>query len=143
LATHGHAVPTQVSAEYGVGHQPRQTLKPGGSVVFEAVGCQGYRAFSRSTRVPLRPITVIFGKNNSGKTTLVRLPLFAMASAIDPRMYSLDVSGLRFGTSFSDLASVDQPHPRISVELTWAPERRIAFELQRVITSDGAESVQP
>src|SRR5262249_34671565 len=102
-----------------------------------------YRAFSQPTRVSLRPITVIFGKNNSGKTTLVRLPLFAMASAIDPNMYSLGIADLRFGASFANLASVDQPHPRISVELSWGSDRHIDSDLQRVVTADGAESVQP
>src|SRR5262249_9577227 len=129
--------------EYRVVTRVCSRAKPGGSVVFDAMGCRGYRAFSQPPRVSWRPITVIFGKNNSGKTTLARLPLFAMASALDPNMYSLGIADLRFGASFANLASVDQPHPRISVELSWGSDRHIDFELQRVVTPDGVESVHP
>ncbi len=38
------------------------------------VWCEGYKAFSRRTDLELRPVTVVFGRNNSGKTTLSRLP---------------------------------------------------------------------
>ena len=44
------------------------------------LGVEGYRAFSSPTTMSLRRLTVIFGKNNSGKTTLTRLPLFIGAS---------------------------------------------------------------
>jgi hypothetical protein len=88
-------------------------------VVLNTIQCRGYRAFGRPTSLSLRAITVIFGKNNSGKTTLVRLPIFIMASSLDRHMYSLSALGTRFGASFTDLASVDQPHPRLFVGLSW------------------------
>ena len=116
------------------------------------VECEGYKAFSAPTRMALRPLTVIFGKNNSGKTTLARLPLFVAASLADlEHFYALSVGDIRFGSSFTDLASSDQPHPRIFVRIKWdpsfekeeRPSRSLASELQYVTSGVEPHSVQP
>jgi predicted ATPase len=107
-----------------------------------AVQCSGYKAFRTLTDLPLRQLTVLFGKNNSGKTTLARLPLFVVASVSnEASMYTLSAAGQRFGSSFADLGSVDQAHPSVSFGVHWTSNRRIAIELQNVISRD-SESVQ-
>jgi AAA ATPase-like protein len=111
-------------------------------MVLESMACSGYKAFRDPIRLDLAPLTVIFGKNNSGKTTLARLPLFIMASLADRKMYALSAKEARFGSSFADLASSDQPHPRLSAMLGWKPSRMMFFDLQRVVSGSGGESIQ-
>jgi hypothetical protein len=117
-----------------------------------SVECQGYKAFSAPTGMDLRRLTVIFGRNNSGKTTLARLPLFAAASFADiDHGYALSVGDIRFGSSFTDLASGDQPHPSIRFRLAWQPTatgvtkealRSLELELQYVAAGVEQHSVQ-
>lgn len=78
-----------------------------------AFGCVGLRAFDRPTEVETARFTVIFGANNSGKTTLVRLPSFAAHSARHPDRYALEGNSLEFGSGFRDLCSGNDPHPEL------------------------------
>jgi predicted ATPase len=113
-------------------------------VLLRAVQCQGYKGFSQSTRLPLRKITVLFGKNNSGKTTLARLPMFTAASfANNSTMYALAHNNIAFGASFLDLASLNQPHPRISFGMEWSRNNRLNVTLQNVISHAQEDTVQP
>lgn len=108
------------------------------------VECEGYRGFSAHTKINLRRLTVIFGRNNSGKTTLARLPIFAMASLTnDVDLYALSFGDLRFGSSFVDLANLNQAHPRLSFGLRWRTSHRMALELQHVTTKVEQRSVRP
>jgi hypothetical protein len=87
---------------------------------------------------------VLFGKNNSGKTTLARLPLFIASSFSNQEsFFSLSAAGQQFGSSFVDLASVDQAHPRVSFGMAWTSRRHMAIELQHVASQEGDDSVQP
>ncbi len=117
------------------------------------VQCEGYKAFNAPTRVDLRPLTVIFGRNNSGKTTLARLLMFATASLADLRHgYALSSGELRFGSTFSELTSIEQPHPSISFEVGWNETTRrpdtvresvFGIELQLVTTGVEQHDVRP
>lgn len=109
-----------------------------------AIECEGFKALSGPTTVDVRPITVIFGRNNSGKTTLARLPIFAAASLIERKnLFSLTHGEIRFASSFLDLASVDQAHPRISFGLRWNSPSALRIQLQHVTADISADSVQP
>ncbi len=37
-------------------------------------GCARYKAFKEPVSIEIRPLTLFFGKNNSGKSALLRLP---------------------------------------------------------------------
>lgn len=111
-------------------------------VSLTAVECEGYMAFAKRTRLDLRQLTVVFGRNNSGKTTLARLPVFLASSLASSAFYSLEALGITFGSSFPGLASLDQPHPRISLGLEWTQRHRLAATLQNVASADGRESVE-
>jgi hypothetical protein len=116
---------------------------PGGAVI-QALRCEGYKAFSRPLNLELRPITVFFGKNNSGKTTLARLPLVVAASLTNPdSLYALSAHGLSFGSSFLDLATASNPHPAVALGIQWSPRRRLLLELQYVSSREEPDSVQP
>lgn len=95
------------------------------------VGCSGYRSFSEPAEFPLGLLTVVFGKNNSGKTTLTRLPLFIAASAIGDDGYVLTAAGVRFGSSFRELSNVSSPFPRLSywIDTQGAPRWRVDLQL--------------
>ena len=113
-------------------------------MTLRAIECRGYKGFRLPTRLPLHKITVLFGKNNSGKTTLARLPMFAAASfANTDTMYALSHDSLTFGSSFADLASVDQPHPQISFGIEWSRKNRVSIALQHIASQKQGDSVQP
>ena len=107
--------------------------------------CDGYKAFASRREVAVEPVTVVFGRNNSGKTSLVRLPLFAAASlsGASRRMYALSHGRIRFGSSFRGLANADQPHPHLAFGVAWDEGRSLGVELQYLASSiELEESVQ-
>lgn len=77
------------------------------------IGCRGYRAFEQAV-VPFGKLTVVFGKNNSGKTTLTRLPLLIGEALRRNAPYVLEAKETRFGASFRDLTNIAAPHPSLS-----------------------------
>lgn len=89
-----------------------------------------YRSFQRPTTVELRPLTLLFGYNNSGKSALLRvLPLLA-DSVGQPRgaPLNLDSASVR-GAAFRDLCCQLSPRRQIDFTLEWdgqssAPDRR-------------------
>ncbi|HYO59335.1 AAA family ATPase [Archangium sp.] len=79
-----------------------------------------YRSFLRPTTIELRPLTLLFGYNNSGKSALLRaLPLLA-DSVGTPRgaPLNLDSSAVR-GASFRDLCCQLSPRRLIDFALAW------------------------
>ncbi|MCP4700115.1 MAG: AAA family ATPase [Gammaproteobacteria bacterium] len=70
-----------------------------------AFNCKAYKAFREETRINLRPLTLIFGKNNSGKSTLLRLPrlLLRSLSTHARNGFPLKIDELSFAKSFREL----------------------------------------
>jgi predicted ATP-dependent endonuclease of OLD family len=67
---------------------------------------EGYKAFGTLTPIiRLAPITIILGRNNSGKSALCRAPLFfSYPFGIDPEIpFSLEAGGIDFGMNFSEI----------------------------------------
>lgn len=78
----------------------------------ESIAFRGYKAFPGGTkdddelqRLFLAPLTIVFGKNNSGKSAVVRLPrlLLGGIACDDDRILPLEVRGLKYGGRFVDL----------------------------------------
>lgn len=71
----------------------------------KALICHRYRAFKERHRIELSPVTVIIGKNGSGKSIISRLPLLMAASISDSAEGPLDMSagGIEHAASFQDL----------------------------------------
>jgi predicted ATPase len=60
---------------------------------------QNYKAFPERESVEIRPLTVLIGRNSSGKSAIARLPLL-LAGALSERAEApieLDVEGGDFG----------------------------------------------
>ena len=67
-----------------------------------------YRAFKERQRVELAPVTIIIGKNGSGKSVISRLPLL-LSSAISDNPegpLNLMAGGVEHSASFQDLANL-------------------------------------
>jgi predicted ATPase len=66
----------------------------------------GYRGYAEEQRLELRPLTVLFGRNNSGKSALLRaLPLLS-ASIRGKGSQALDMAGpVARGASFDEMSS--------------------------------------
>ncbi|MGL5830118.1 MAG: AAA family ATPase [Angustibacter sp.] len=97
-----------------------------------AIECSGYRTYLYPTRVSLRRLNVLFGRNNSGKTTLLRLPAFACESLRDENLLALSTSETRFGASFRDIASAGSGHPDLEFAIHTDRESFARVHLQEV-----------
>ncbi|HEX3554618.1 MAG TPA: AAA family ATPase [Thermoanaerobaculia bacterium] len=78
----------------------------------DGIGFRGYKAFpggdnetDELQRLTLAPLTLIFGKNNSGKSAVVRLPrlLLGGLACDDERLLPLEIQGVRYGGRFVDI----------------------------------------
>ncbi|MER5643870.1 DUF3696 domain-containing protein [Streptosporangium sp. NPDC002524] len=88
---------------------------------------ENYRCFPTPQEVELRPITVVLGKNNSGKSALVRAPLVLSTGIRTDSSLPLDLDQLGDTVpAFPDLIYGTRPHGAVRV--------RMGFE------GDGAES---
>ncbi len=80
-----------------------------------------YRCFAKGVDVELRPLTIVLGKNNSGKSALVRAPLLCNTgiNTDSPAPLDLDLLGDDFLESFTDLIYGNRPHGSIDIELVF------------------------
>ncbi|WP_080401601.1 AAA family ATPase [Burkholderia ubonensis] len=72
-----------------------------------ALICNRYRAFKERQRIELAPITLIIGKNGSGKSVISRLPLL-LANAISEQAegpLDLAAGGVEHAAAFQDLVN--------------------------------------
>ena len=85
-----------------------------------------YKSYSGDVVVPLCPLTVLLGKNNSGKTAAARLPLL-MLSAVAGRMgrlrepLPLSARGLQYASSIVELVHAAKPHYDFRIGCTVRP----------------------
>jgi hypothetical protein len=101
----------------------------------EALVLQNYRGYADEQWLSLRPITLLFGRNNAGKSALARaLPLLAN-SIRKPGRNALDISGpVVNGASFDELRwrgpADDTGRRELMMGLRWpdALEVRFAFD---------------
>ncbi len=99
-------------------------------------GCSGYKAFRQQTFVEVRPLTIFFGRNNSGKSTLLRLPrllLRALSSSAPKSSFPLDVSGLSYGRVFRDLIYQGFSHGSIGFDIHLVGDDGLPFELKATV----------
>jgi hypothetical protein len=87
------------------------------------VEVERYKCFQPPARLPLRPLTLIFGSNNGGKSALLRLLPLLADSAQGPQAPGLNpASKSIFGARFRDLLSqsiTDDDPPDFSLTLSW------------------------
>jgi predicted ATPase len=98
----------------GAGHRARVILM---TLLRMALG--SYRCFAQRQDIQLSPITVILGKNNSGKSALVRAPVVCNTGIRTDSPAPLDLDVLNEGMldSFVDLIYGNRPHGNVLIEL--------------------------
>jgi hypothetical protein len=90
-----------------------------------------YKAFAQREALELRPLTVLMGRNSSGKSAIARLPLL-LARALSERAQSpvdLDIDGVDFGGSFVDLIHNRTPHGSIGLGATFVNDEGERYEV--------------
>ncbi len=87
-------------------------------------GCTNYKPFKDETNIEVRPLTLIYGKNSSGKSTAIRL-LRLLLRAMTPRSskeFPLSVDELSFGSSFTDLVFGRTQHEAVHFHAKFAAQ---------------------
>ncbi|WP_408053685.1 AAA family ATPase [Streptomyces sp. CMC78] len=84
---------------------------------------ENYRCFRERQEVELGKITVVLGRNNSGKSAVVRsLPILSTGIRSNSS-YPLDLDPVQgFSSAFTDLVHGSSPHGRIRVGLSFRAE---------------------
>lgn len=84
-------------------------------------GFENYKPFREPATFEVRPLTLIFGKNSSGKSASLRsLRLILRALITRQAGFPLDVDDLQYGNSFSDLIHNRLPHGAVSFHAKFA-----------------------
>lgn len=90
--------------------------KPSAPPVLNSVTVERYRSFEAATPFEIRPLTLLYGQNNSGKSALLRLLPILAASVADNPSGTLELNAdAAAGAGFRELA--------------WAGERRCHLTL--------------
>jgi len=102
------------------------------------ISCEKYKGFRDPIEIELRPLTVVLGKNNSGKSALVRLaPLLAHAlSSEADELIDLEVGGVVYGSVFRDLIYGRSPHGELALGARFEEGRQhlaVSAKLQNVV----------
>lgn len=65
-----------------------------------------YKKFEETTEIEIKPLTVLIGKNSSGKSSISKLfPMFEKAmSGTSAAPFLFENEGVSLGTAFSDIA---------------------------------------
>lgn len=109
------------------------------------MGCEGYKPFKTYQELTLKPLTVLFGKNSSGKTVLLRLArlLLRCLSSRAERNFPLKVDQISFGSSFRNLIHQEFGHGKISFSITLEYDQRIfdaRADVQNIFNLSGEDA---
>jgi hypothetical protein len=76
---------------------------------------ENYKSFEKRETIKVRPLTILIGRNSSGKSAVSRLPLLLMRAmnSKNETPLELEFDGLDFGGSFVDLIHNRSPHGAI------------------------------
>ncbi len=104
-----------------------------------AISFENYKAFPNKESIEIRPLTILIGRNSSGKSVIARLPMLisrALSEQAEAPM-ELDFNGLDFGSSFLDFIHNRTRHGSLSIGATIADEdgnkERFCVKLQHFI----------
>jgi hypothetical protein len=98
------------------------------------MGLTNYRCFARRQDIELRPITLVLGRNNSGKSALVRAPLILSTGIHTESDAPLDLDRLSedLVESFTDLVYGGRPHGSLDIEIEFDTGRRMVATVQNL-----------
>lgn len=88
-----------------------------------AISASGYRSFTQPLELELRPLTLLYGRNNAGKSAVLRLLPIIADSVSDDAASPFDIARVtRDGASFLDAlarGSAQRDLKRLGLTLTW------------------------
>jgi hypothetical protein len=99
------------------------------------MGLANYRCFAGQQSIELRPITVVLGRNNSGKSALVRAPL-VLSTGIQtdsPVPLDLDLVSEQIVDSFTDLVYGGRPHGKIELAMDLSQDPAVPLRLNATV----------
>ncbi len=103
-------------------------------MILSEINFSQYKAFKKAQKFVLKPITIIVGKNSSGKSAVARLPLLISQAfnnnSDEPIKMQFD--GVEFGGSFTDLIYNRFSHGSLSMSLKFSENLQIDFEIQNI-----------
>lgn len=91
---------------------------------FESFEFENYKSFRTRQRLDVRPLTLLIGRNNCGKSAIARLPVLlarGLAGKEDGPL-ALDAGGITFGSAISDLIHNKTPHGRLGFQIEISSE---------------------
>ncbi len=96
-----------------------------------SISIENYKTFPGRKSIEIRPLTILIGRNSSGKSVLARLPLLinrALSTSADAP-FDLEFEGLDFGSSYTDLIHNHIKHGKFGVGAGFASEsgERVKF----------------
>ncbi|MEK8016022.1 MAG: AAA family ATPase [Candidatus Parabeggiatoa sp.] len=86
---------------------------------------ENYKTFQKRESIEVKPLTILIGRNSSGKSVISRLPLL-IAHALSERANSpieLELEGLDFGVSFVDLIYNRLPHRALGIGASFIDDK--------------------
>jgi hypothetical protein len=103
-------------------------------MALERLALTNYRCFAERQEIEIRPITVVLGKNNSGKSALVRAPLVIATGFQPDSPVPLDLARLgEDAPDFVDLVHKRLDHGSIGIEIGFGDGWTLATTIQNVI----------
>lgn len=74
----------------------------------KAIHIGNFKAFGATQKIPLRPMTIVFGPNSSGKSSIIHSLLFAHEAITSDKANNLDVTRPKLGGESVDLGGFRQ-----------------------------------
>ena len=109
----------------------------------DALELENYRAFADRQRLELRPLTLVYGRNNAGKSALLRSFPLISDSLTSGEMSPLDFESPAVrGAGFHDIQWQGKSGPTIDFKFEWAEGPVESFEVQ-VADEDNWNRVVP
>lgn len=101
-------------------------------MILKSIEFESYKSFPKRERIIVKPITIVIGKNSSGKSAFSRLPLLlanSFSSDVEEPI-TVNHNGVEFGGSFTDLVYNKLIRGNIKFEINFENELQIACEIQ-------------
>jgi AAA15 family ATPase/GTPase len=94
---------------------------------------KNYKSFEQEQVFEIKPITIVIGRNNSGKTALIQLPLMLHAWMEDRNgMLSTSFNGIEFAKQMKELVFNSDKDRCLEISFTPQSEIECSFRLQYI-----------
>ncbi len=114
------------------------------AVELTGLSFRNYKAFPGRHSIEVRPLTILIGRNSSGKSAIARLPLLLGASLSERAQAPLELSGDGFdlGGSLLDVIHDRKPHGNIDVGASFLDDEGREMEMSATLQFHADLSLQ-